>query len=101
AAEQRADAERRKRETAKGDASQTSAARAETRALQLATEARYNQAILYWKSLFGSNGQLGAASAMADKMFADVARDRTLESAAAVWQLAQLGSLSRREWLSL
>jgi len=43
---------------------------------------------------------MAAASAMADTMFTDVARDRTLESAAAVWQLSQLGSLSRREWLS-
>jgi hypothetical protein len=37
---------------------------------------------------------------MADKMFADVSRDRTLEPAAAVWQLVQLGSLSCRERLS-
>jgi len=99
-AEQRVDAERRRGESAKNEATKTAAMRAETRARQLATEARYNQAILYWKSLFGSNGQLGAASAMADKMFADVARDETLKDPAGVWQLAQLGSLSRREWLS-
>jgi hypothetical protein len=100
AAEQRAKEESRTAD-AEAEPSKAQAARARAaRALQLATEARYNQAILYWKSLFGSNGQMGAASAMADKMFADVARDRTLEAAAAVWQLAQLGSLSRREWLS-
>ena len=100
AAEQRAKEESRSAD-AEADASKAQAARARAaRALQLATEARYNQAILYWKSLFGTDGQLAAASAMADKMFADVSRDRMLEPAAAVWQLAQLGSLSRREWLS-
>ena len=100
AAEQRAKEESRIADS-EAEPSKAQAARGRAaRALQLATEARYNQAILYWKSLFGTDGQLAAASAMADKMFADVSRDRTLEAAAAVWQLAQLGSLSRREWLS-
>ena len=99
-AEQRAEIECRKAGAEKNQHEKGAARARENRARQLATEARYNQAILYWKSLFGSNGQLGAASAMADKMFADVAREHTLKYAAGVWQLAQLGSLSRREWLS-
>lgn len=68
---------------------------------QLEIEAQYNQAILYWKSLFAAGGQSRAASSMSETMFDNVARDPTLAAAAHVWQLAQLGNLSRRGWLSL